>query len=448
MQSFQAICAKNNQKVELIVQYNSLEEARQALHSQGYSIIEIKQIEDGKNQWKVFYFDVLLDGFKKSGQIQSDDIFKAYIKLVNDLHYQVISIYEDINATEEEKKYTTSKIHSGYLLYLKQNTKKEEKKEEKIEQTTQVQATYSDISNTFVGKEILKYYLLIDKILQKIENILATYGSYIEPERKTKLQNFLIVLRQLKNTTNIDKLRIVSENALIKIGELELELIQSNKMEEKQNFLSETNELLKKFGSSTKIRNPDTDISLKLRRILNYAYETYFTKKEAPVIEKKIDTKSFVFFKNLRELNLYKEKLRSVQKDLFVATILFQKEKVVRLTIRKKLIVQNIQLIEKRIKDIKFSYTSIVKWIQYYSEVVIFLSKLVWGYITYIIFLYSLFFIYSFMRWFHLMNYSILFIIVLLSFFSFLTKIIRNNSYIVVYIGLFVFFYIFLQLNF
>jgi hypothetical protein len=44
MQSFQAICAKNNQKVEFIVQYNSLDEARQALHNQGYSIIEIKEV--------------------------------------------------------------------------------------------------------------------------------------------------------------------------------------------------------------------------------------------------------------------------------------------------------------------------------------------------------------------------------------------------------------------
>ncbi|NCO32234.1 hypothetical protein GW891_05765, partial [bacterium] len=59
-----------------------------------------------------------MDGQKKNGQIQSTDIFKAYIKLVNDLHYQIISIYEDINATEEEKRFTTSKIHSGYLLYL------------------------------------------------------------------------------------------------------------------------------------------------------------------------------------------------------------------------------------------------------------------------------------------------------------------------------------------
>lgn len=249
MQSFQAICAKNNQKVEMIVQYNSLEEARQALHRQGYSIIEIKQVEGKENQGNIFYFDIILDGNKKSGQIQSTDIFKAYIKLVNDLHYQVVAIYEDKNATEEEKRFTTSKIHSGYLLYLEQNTKKEVKKEEKIEQTTQVQAAYSDISDTFVGKEIQRYYLLIDKILQKIETILNTYGQYIDSERKMRLHDFLATLKQLKNTTNIDKLRIVSENALIKIGELELELIQSNKIGEKQEFLKETNDLLKRFGS-------------------------------------------------------------------------------------------------------------------------------------------------------------------------------------------------------
>jgi nitrogen regulatory protein PII len=61
MQSFQAVCAKNNQKVELIIQYNSLEEARQALHKQGYSIIEIKEVIGNTNQGKVYYFDIILE---------------------------------------------------------------------------------------------------------------------------------------------------------------------------------------------------------------------------------------------------------------------------------------------------------------------------------------------------------------------------------------------------
>ncbi|MDD2892226.1 MAG: hypothetical protein PHQ95_04635 [Candidatus Gracilibacteria bacterium] len=449
MQSFQATCAKNNKKIELIVQYNSLEEARQALHNQGYSIIEIKEVEEKERQGKVFYFDIILDGNKKSGQIQSTDIFRAYIKLVNDLHYQVVSIYEDINATEEEKQFTTSKIHSGYLLYLEQNTKKEIKKDEKIEQTTQVQASYSDISGTFIGKEIQKYYILIDRILQKIENILNNFGQYISSERKTKLQDFSTTLKQLKNTTNIDKLRIVSENALIKIGELEVELIQSDKEIEKQGFLNETNELLRKFGSGVKIRNPETDMYLKIQRIIKDIYTNFFIQKESSTPkEKKIDTQSFIFYKNLRELNLYKEKLRNVQKDLFIATISFQKEKIKRLSIRKKLIIQNIQLIEKRIKNIQFSYSSIVKGFLYYVDISIFLAKIIGDYFIYIIFLYSLFFLYFSLGGLYSFNYSILFFLVLFSLFSFLTRIIKNNYSLIIYISIFIFFYIFLQLNF
>jgi len=448
MQSFQAICAKNNQKVELIVQYHSLEEARQALHKQGYSIIEIKEVIWNTDQWNVYYFDIMLDGHKKSWQIQSSDIFKAYIKLVGDLHYSVIAIYDDINATEEEKQFSTSKIHSSYLLYCAQNTKKEVKKEEKVEQTTQVQAAYSDISDTFIWKEIQKYYILIDKILQKIETILSTYDQYLESDRKTNLENFLIILKQLKNTTNIDKLRIISESALLKIGEIELELVQSNRAIEKKKFLNETNDLLKKFGSTSKIRNPETDMYLKMQQIIKDLLVDFFTKKESLVAEKKIDTQSFVFFKNLRELNLYKEKLSITKKDLFKATFLFQKDKIIRLNIRKKLIIQNIQLIEKRIKNIKFSYTNVVKWIQNYVEMFVFLCISFWDYLIYIIFIYSLFFLFSSIHAMYEFNYSIIFIIVLLSFFSFLTRLIKTNSYIVWYIGIFVLFYIFLQLNF
>jgi hypothetical protein len=137
-------------------------------------------------------------------------------------------------------------------------------------------------------------------------------------------------------------------------------LIQSHKIVEKKKFLNETNDLLKKFGSTSKIRNPEDDMSLKIRTILQDMFLEFFPKKESAPVEKKIDTQSFIFFKNLRELNLYKEKLTATNKDLLKATLLFQKEKVVRLKIKKKLIIQNIQLIEKRIKNIKFSYTSIV----------------------------------------------------------------------------------------
>jgi hypothetical protein len=110
-----------------------------------------------------------------------------------------------------------------------------------------------------------------------------------------------------------------------------------------------------------KIRNPETDVVLKLQRIIRDFSMQFSLKKDTLTKEKKIDTQSYVFYKNLRELNIYKEKFQGVQKDLFLATLFFRKEKIKYLSIKKKLIIQNIQLIEKRIKNTQFSYTSIVK---------------------------------------------------------------------------------------
>ena len=46
MKLFQVVAAKNNQKVNLSVRHQNIEEARESLHSQGYSIIEIREITE------------------------------------------------------------------------------------------------------------------------------------------------------------------------------------------------------------------------------------------------------------------------------------------------------------------------------------------------------------------------------------------------------------------
>jgi hypothetical protein len=40
-----------------------------------------------------FFFDSLINGNIQTGKIQSDDIFKAYRKLIEDLKYDVLAIY-------------------------------------------------------------------------------------------------------------------------------------------------------------------------------------------------------------------------------------------------------------------------------------------------------------------------------------------------------------------
>jgi hypothetical protein len=64
-----------------------------------------------------FFFDANVNGLTKTGKIQSDDIFKAYKKLVEDLGYNVIYIYTNDGMDEEQKKVITAKVRDGYMLY-------------------------------------------------------------------------------------------------------------------------------------------------------------------------------------------------------------------------------------------------------------------------------------------------------------------------------------------
>jgi len=71
------------------------EEARNILHKQGYSIIEIQEVVETSlaQEGNFFFFDSLINGNIQTGKIQSDDIFKAYRKLIEDLKYDIVAIY-------------------------------------------------------------------------------------------------------------------------------------------------------------------------------------------------------------------------------------------------------------------------------------------------------------------------------------------------------------------
>jgi len=59
-----------------------------------------------------------MNGMIKSGKIQSDDIFKAYKKLIEDLDYTIEYIYTSEGMDEEQKKVITAKVKDGYTMYL------------------------------------------------------------------------------------------------------------------------------------------------------------------------------------------------------------------------------------------------------------------------------------------------------------------------------------------
>ncbi|MDD2487576.1 MAG: hypothetical protein PHS92_04350 [Candidatus Gracilibacteria bacterium] len=447
MKAFKAICAKKDQKIEIIVKYNSIEEAKEDLHKQGYSIIEIKEISEYDVDVGVFYFDAIINGNKKTGQIKSNDIFKAYLKLVDDLHYEIIYIYEDKNSPEQAKRLITEKIKESYSIYGNKYKEKEivKEKEAKIESKKSNDSKMDSLPE-FIKKELNLYYNLIDKILGKIDNIFLNYSDLIEDDKRKKLDQIYIALRQVKNITNINKLKIIGEIALVKIGEFETELILKNSSVVKQDILKETNKILRDLGSKKIIKLQNDDIGYLVKVFINNIVNNYLDFKSGSKKEK-IDKNSYVYFKFLRELNIYKEKLNIVNKEILKATISFNKKDSEKLKIKKKLIVQNIGMLKNRLSNRKFSYIQIIKGFDYYSKIITFFLQKFGDLLLYSILIYSLFFIFI-QNVDVKINYKFLYIIVILSSLSLIFKISKNIYYLGILSFLYMIFFIFLNINF
>lgn len=164
------------------------------LHSQGYSIMDIReftQVDSGDTNF--FYFDANMNGLNKTGKIQSDDIFKAYKKLIEDLNYDITYIYTSEGMNEEQKKVITAKVRDGYSLY--QQSLGIEVGEKKIK--TEKEEDLSEISPQ-VLKEIARYNEIIDSTVEKIQNLFLKYHNTITPEKKKQLESLEMNLVQAK----------------------------------------------------------------------------------------------------------------------------------------------------------------------------------------------------------------------------------------------------------
>ncbi len=136
-----------------------------------------------------------------------------------------------------------------------------------------------------------------------------------------------------------------------------MELLAKDKHLERTKFLKETNGLLKELGSSKRIGN---DLDTAKKKIYELLKDFRGSDQDDKKPEKKTDTTGFVYFKNLRELSLYQARLKVLKKEIFRA-FFSNREMKNRLLLKKKLLEQNIQIIESRISKKKISYTKIAK---------------------------------------------------------------------------------------
>lgn len=380
---FQAICSKANKKLTLSLTANNIEEARAMLHGQWYSIMELSELQytplDPNEKSNFFYFDIKINGQVKTGKIQSDDVFKSYKKLIEDLWYDVVYIYTNEGMNEEQKKVITAKVRDSYRMY----------KESVGEAIDTHKETEKEIENKWISVNLLKqieeYSMIVDSTIEKIQNLILKYHNTIPADKKKDLEEIEHILLQAKSSSNIGKIKMNVENSLKQIGQIELELVKTGKEEEKKKFLQETNALLKQIWSTDRIETKETqDVGKSITDFFSRFQKKEISEKKE---SRKIDTNSFIFFKNQRELDTYK-KIHEKNDFLIIKSVVtFQWGKIKRLFLKRKLLRQNIQIIDNRIHNRNISYTKIVHGIEYYVDIFIktlaYISR-TWAYILFL----------------------------------------------------------------
>lgn len=387
---FQATCSKWSKKLTLTLNANDLETARNTLHSQWYSIIEIHEsVDQNTANGNFFYFDAKINWILQSWKIQSTDIFKSYKKLSEDLKYDILYIYTNEWMPEEAKKIITAKVRDGYRLYKESLGQDLDEQDEKKGQSVD-QQEMQEISRE-VLKEIEKYTKVIDSSVEKIQNIFLKYHETITIEQKSKLENLENILIQTKWTKNLWKIKTTVESWLIMIWETELSLLKIGMTDEKQKFLDETNALLKQVWSKDRI---ETDFQKE--NTLEFKINNFFTRKKnveiVPEKEKK-DINSFIYYKNKRELDIYKKKLNSIEIDILKAIWSFQLNSIKKLFLKRKLITQNIEIIDNRINKRAISYTKILHGIEFHMHRLFLFVWMITNILFYTLFFYTLIYI-------------------------------------------------------
>jgi hypothetical protein len=390
MKAFVAVCAKNGQRVELSVQKPTLEEARHELHSQGYSIIEIRETQDSGESapaGNAFFFEIQVGGKKKSGQIRSLDMFRAYVKLVEGLNYEVLSICDDPTASEEEKRFVTNKIRQTYEVYRNQSKKPEPKKEEK----TAAPSDESILESASVlAKRVAKYHAVIEKVLTKIDALLVKHSSRMDENRIHNLKELSVKIRQLKNLTNPDKLYSILEAALDRIGQLEMELVRSGITEERKEFFRDTNLLLRELGSSKKVMLPEDDFVAQAKQLWKGFSENILAKTKKTPEKTQSVSEEFLYFKNVRELKAYEGKRSEIARELRRGIFSLPKDRRERLGVKLRLIEQNIELLRNRIGNKSNSYVKIKRGVSVYSNALFYLLRSFGDFLLYSLLGYSL----------------------------------------------------------
>lgn len=436
MPKFKIEVSKNQKKYNLVIDSTSMIEARNRVHNEWYSVLNIIEFNETLAQWEKFYFTIEDQWKRKSWTIHGSDIFKVYLKLKKELGYTIIALYKNKEDSEEKKQNLIKNLDDAYNIYLKNQSKKQ-KKSAKIAKDEKKEETIDDF---YMKKELETTYKLVEFVIDKIKYVLDSKNFWkIDPEKRKKIEKVYESIIQIKGSTNVSKLKEIWELALIRIWELELELVEKEKNIYAKQFLKETNKLLKRIWSDKHFIEKDKDIKAKIKLYIEKAHEIYKDFKRARKQSKKqnTDKTSYDYLKTVALLNRYKEKYRQVQveriKNFWHFLVPDKKEQFEKLLLTKAVLRQNIIIMKAKRSWKIYSYTKIVKWYEKLFEIL--RKSFIWlnRYLFAVVSVFSSIFIFFIVFKYYFVsnssglsfNYYGIYYIILMTLFILMTKIIK-----------------------
>lgn len=464
MQKFKITATKNQKKYSLILSAETQKEVQEKVHNEGYSILKIEEFNSEENLKNslvnrfVFIGNKLWE--KKKWVIMGDDIFKLYVKLRDEFDYTIFELYPEgdkLYEDEDERKKLVSNLEAWYLLQKQSNPPLKEKKQEKTKEQNMNSIWVS--WDFYLKRQLESTYILIDSVLDKFHTLFEERGSFhIDDETYNKLQDIYTKLITIKATTNLPKLREVWELALIKLAQVELKWLQYEKRQQAQEYLKETNKLLKKIWSKEQFKDPETDIILYITQAfydIGNKLKLSSIKESLKKEEKKVvDTDTYEYLKLILQLERYEKKLMELNIYIYKNFFIFYNpfltsEAKIKTLLKKKVIEQNISILKAKKTWHLSSYTSIKKGFQKILDFITdFLKFIETMSLAFIIF-FSFMILLSIPLWSYIdvnvktLPYFLLFFLLLI-----LTEIRRHIIILSFYIVFFIFSFIFIQVNF
>lgn len=374
MKSFKVVVLKWAQRFTLIRKAINEFQLKEDLHKEGFSVWSIEEIKDWEITGNKYYFDVLEKWELKTWTISSNDIFKSYLKIKYEMKYNLQYIYYEPTTSLEEKQKILHELEEQYEIYIQTNKKVLQKEEEQQQKKVEQNVIQEESIDSFqMKKEIEMVSKVIERVLIKLKFFIDIPDeNIISFEKKQKLKTVFDEITKLKTSTNVYKLKQIWEIGLVKIWEIELEILEQKKSQEMKKLLWETNKMLKFVWSKESFIEKEKDIWYILQKTSQWILDLFLSKKKKTTQE--IDTKSSSYLKTkalyLKYQNKYRQNQIEILKKFYIFLIPtkeFQKQSEY-LLLKQKVIQQNMMILKTKLTTTHFSYTKIVKWYNFFVE--------------------------------------------------------------------------------